>query len=114
MYHGSGLSTCAAAAAEGLQGTRKGLNSRTCETHHACLSANNAVAAAPLLLPPCAPHQGGVERLAQLRVLYLSNNKIREWTELDRLAALERLEDVLLVSIEHMSLLIAANGLSNP
>jgi dynein light chain 1 len=42
--------------------------------------------------------QSGVERLGQLRVLFLSNNKIRDWTEVDRLAALERLEDLLLVS----------------
>jgi dynein light chain 1 len=39
-----------------------------------------------------------VERLGQLLVLFLSNNKIRDWTEVDRLAALERLEDLLLVS----------------
>jgi hypothetical protein len=44
-----------------------------------------------------ALHQSGVERLGQLRVLFLSNNKIRDWTEVDRLAALERLEDLLLV-----------------
>jgi hypothetical protein len=41
--------------------------------------------------------QGGVEKLGQLRVLYLSNNKIRDWTEVDRLAAAEKLEDLLLV-----------------
>jgi len=38
-----------------------------------------------------------VEKLGQLRVLFLSNNKIKDWTEIDRLAAAERLEDLLLV-----------------
>lgn len=42
-------------------------------------------------------HQSGVEKLAQLRVLFLSNNKVRDWTEVDRLAALQRLEELLLV-----------------
>lgn len=41
--------------------------------------------------------QSGVEKLAQLRVLFLSNNKVRDWTEIDRLAALERLDELLLV-----------------
>jgi hypothetical protein len=30
-------------------------------------------------------------------VLYVSNNRIKDWGELDRLAGLEKLEDVLLV-----------------
>ncbi len=30
-------------------------------------------------------------------MLYLSNNKIRDWTEIDKLAAAEKLEDLLLV-----------------
>lgn len=38
-----------------------------------------------------------MEKLANLRVLFLSNNKIRDWTELDRLAGLEKLDDLLLV-----------------
>lgn len=41
--------------------------------------------------------QSGVEKLGQLRVLFLSNNKVKDWTEIDRLAAAERLEDLLLV-----------------
>ena len=52
-----------------------------------------------MLLVHCRPVllQSGVEKLAQLRVLFLSNNKVRDWTEVDRLAALERLEELLLV-----------------
>jgi dynein light chain 1 len=38
-----------------------------------------------------------VEKLAQLRVLFLSNNKVKDWTEVDRLAAVEHLEELLLV-----------------
>lgn len=30
-------------------------------------------------------------------MLFLSNNKIKDWSEVDRLAATERLEDLLLV-----------------
>jgi Leucine-rich repeat (LRR) protein len=41
--------------------------------------------------------QSGVEKLAQLRVLFLSNNRIRDWSEVDRLAAVEKLEELLLV-----------------
>lgn len=39
--------------------------------------------------------QGGVERLSNLRILFVSNNKIRDWTEVDRLATLPKLEEVL-------------------
>ncbi len=37
------------------------------------------------------------EKLVNLRVLYLSNNKVASWTEIDRLGALDKLEDLLLV-----------------
>lgn len=40
--------------------------------------------------------QGGIEKLSNLRVLYMSNNKIASWAEVDRLAALDKLEDLLL------------------
>lgn len=39
----------------------------------------------------------GLERCPRLRVLYLSNNRLKDWAEVDRLAALEALEDLLLV-----------------
>lgn len=39
----------------------------------------------------------GVERCSRLRVLYASNNKIKDLAEIDRLAGLEHLEDLLLV-----------------
>jgi hypothetical protein len=38
-----------------------------------------------------------VERCGKLRVLYLSNNRIKDYAELDRLAGLGALEDLLLV-----------------
>lgn len=38
----------------------------------------------------------GVEKCTKLRVLYASNNKIKDWSEIDRLATLPSLEDVLL------------------
>jgi dynein light chain 1 len=39
----------------------------------------------------------GIERCSHLRVLYASNNKIKDWAEVERLAGLEHLEDLLLV-----------------
>ncbi len=39
--------------------------------------------------------QGGVERLNNLRILFVSNNKLRDWAEVDRLASLPKLEEVL-------------------
>jgi dynein light chain 1, axonemal len=39
----------------------------------------------------------GVERCSRLRVLYASNNKIKDWAEVDRLTGLDHLEDLLLV-----------------
>lgn len=41
--------------------------------------------------------QVGVEKLTNLRVLYASNNKIKEWVEVERLGVLENLEELLLV-----------------
>ncbi|GAQ89622.1 axonemal dynein light chain 1 [Klebsormidium nitens] len=38
-----------------------------------------------------------LEKLSKLRVLFLSNNKIAEWAEIERLAQLPALEDLLLV-----------------
>jgi dynein light chain 1 len=40
---------------------------------------------------------GGIEKLLNLKVLFMSNNKIAAWSEIDRLAALDKLEDLLLV-----------------
>uniref|UniRef100_A0A6U0YTQ6 Dynein axonemal light chain 1 n=1 Tax=Polytomella parva TaxID=51329 RepID=A0A6U0YTQ6_9CHLO len=39
----------------------------------------------------------GVEKLSNLRVLYVSNNKIASWSDIDRLAGLDKLEELLLV-----------------
>lgn len=41
--------------------------------------------------------QAGIEKCSQLHVLYASNNRIKEWSEVDRLSALPELEDLLLV-----------------
>lgn len=41
--------------------------------------------------------QAGVEKARGLRVLYASNNRIKDWAEVDRLAALPDLEDLLLL-----------------
>lgn len=41
--------------------------------------------------------KSGVERLSALRVLYLGNNRLRDWGEVERLGALGRLEDLHLV-----------------
>jgi hypothetical protein len=38
----------------------------------------------------------GIEKLSSLRVLYLGNNKVRDWPEVDRLSSLDKLEDLLL------------------
>jgi dynein light chain 1, axonemal len=38
----------------------------------------------------------GLERMKSLRVLYIGNNKITSWTEVDRLKALGTLEDLVL------------------
>jgi Leucine-rich repeat (LRR) protein len=36
--------------------------------------------------------QAGLEKLPQLKTLFISNNKLRDWSELDRLAGLEQFE----------------------
>jgi dynein light chain 1 len=41
--------------------------------------------------------QGGIEKLVNLRVLYISNNKIAALGDIEKLAPLEKLEDLLLV-----------------
>lgn len=43
------------------------------------------------------PLQAGIEKLLNLRVLYMSNDKLTTWSEIDRLASLEKLEDLLLI-----------------
>ena len=40
--------------------------------------------------------QTGLEKLPALRVLYLSNNRLKDWGELGRLAGLPALEELLL------------------
>ena len=50
----------------------------------------------PTPTPP-PPAQAGIEKCAKLRVLYASNNRIKDWAEVERLAALPGLEDLLLV-----------------
>ncbi|PRW59925.1 Dynein light chain axonemal [Chlorella sorokiniana] len=39
----------------------------------------------------------GIEKCIQLRVLYASNNRIKDWAEVERLAALPLLEHLLLI-----------------
>jgi len=39
----------------------------------------------------------GIEEMNQLKVLYISNNKIADWEEIDRLSELSQLTDVLFV-----------------
>ena len=41
--------------------------------------------------------QAGLEKLAHLQVLYMSNNKISSWREVDALSALKTLEEVVLI-----------------
>ena len=41
--------------------------------------------------------QTGAEKLVNLRIFYLSNNKIKDWAEVERLAPLEKLEELLLI-----------------
>jgi hypothetical protein len=47
--------------------------------------------------PPPAHVQSGVEKLSNLRVLFMSNNKLASINEIDKLSGLEKLEDLLLV-----------------
>ncbi|PSC71349.1 Diacylglycerol O-acyltransferase 2B [Micractinium conductrix] len=39
----------------------------------------------------------GIEKCASLRVLYASNNKLKDWAEVERLSGLPHLEDLLLI-----------------
>ena len=41
--------------------------------------------------------QTGLEKLPKLRVLFVSNNKVKDWPEVERLAAVPALEELLLV-----------------
>jgi dynein light chain 1 len=41
--------------------------------------------------------QVGIEKLTNLRVLFAANNKISAWSDVERLAVLDKLEDLLLV-----------------
>ena len=41
--------------------------------------------------------QAGIEKVPKLRVLYMSNNKVKEWNEVERLAVLPALEELLMV-----------------
>ncbi len=50
----------------------------------------------PTLCVLLAP-QSGIEKLVNLRVLFMANNKIAGWGEVDKLGALDKLEDLLLV-----------------
>jgi Leucine-rich repeat (LRR) protein len=48
--------------------------------------------------PCCLPLvQVGIEKLTNLRVLFAANNKISAWSDVERLAVLDKLEDLLLV-----------------
>ena len=60
-----------------------------------------------LLTIPCRPLQlwisynqigslAGVEKLSHLEVLFMSNNKISSWAEVERLAACSNMRDLLL------------------
>lgn len=50
------------------------------------------------LLPNWRPRlQAGIEKCANLRVLFISNNKLKDWAELERLGGLSGLEELLLV-----------------
>ena len=41
--------------------------------------------------------QVGIEKLTNLKTLYLSNNRLKEWAEIERLSALDHLSDLLLI-----------------
>lgn len=56
-----------------------------CKSHACVLSA-----------PFTALLQTGLEKMSKLRVIYASNNKIREWAEIERLKMLPALEELLL------------------
>lgn len=41
--------------------------------------------------------QAGIDRLPNLRMLLMSNNKIRDWSEVERLSGNVKLEELLLM-----------------
>ena len=41
--------------------------------------------------------QGGIDRLPNLRILFISNNKIKDWSEVERLSGNVKLEELLLM-----------------
>lgn len=41
--------------------------------------------------------QTGIEKLTNLTTLYISNNRVKDWSEIERLAVLENLTDLLLI-----------------
>lgn len=41
--------------------------------------------------------QAGIDRLPNLRVLLMSNNRIKDWSEVDRLSGNIKLEELLLM-----------------
>lgn len=41
--------------------------------------------------------QSGLEKLVNLRVLFMSNNKVASWSEIEKLQPIQSLEDLLLV-----------------
>ena len=45
----------------------------------------------------CFNVQAGIERLPNLRILLMSNNRVKDWSEVDRLGANSKLEELLLM-----------------
>lgn len=41
--------------------------------------------------------QVGIERLPNLRVLFMSNNRVKDWAEVERLSGNTKLEELLLI-----------------
>jgi hypothetical protein len=48
--------------------------------------------------------QAGIEKLSGLEVLYMSNNKVRDWAEIDKLATLENLK------VQYAAVMLHATG----
>ena len=49
-----------------------------------------------LITPSGLSKKAGLEKLVNLRVVYCSNNKLKDWAEVDRLKVLPALEELLL------------------
>ena len=45
----------------------------------------------------CNDVQAGIDRLPNLQVLLMSNNKVKDWSEIERLSGNPKLEDLLLM-----------------